>query len=83
MKAIHPDDRARAERLWRESVAARRNVNAEFRIVDARGGWRWTNVRAVPLSAPDGSVAKWVAVSIDIHDLHSTASGGARLPAST
>lgn len=66
LDAIHPDDRAYAERQWREAVAARRPVNAEFRLRRAEGGWRWTNVRAAPLIRPDGEVAKWVGMNIDI-----------------
>jgi PAS domain S-box-containing protein len=68
MNAIHPDDREPAERLWREAVAARQNVSAELRLLNAKGGWRWTRMRAVPLLDPDGAVAKWVGVSIDVHD---------------
>ncbi|GIH93360.1 chemotaxis protein CheB [Planobispora siamensis] len=66
LDAVHPDDREQVERRWRESVIARREVNAEFRLRHATGGWRWTNLRAVPLRGDDGSVRKWVAMNIDI-----------------
>ncbi len=49
--AIHPDDRAYAERQWREAMVARTLVNAEFRLRSPDGGWRWTNVRAAPVLA--------------------------------
>jgi PAS domain S-box-containing protein len=68
MSSIHPDDREPAERLWREAVAARQNVNAELRVLDAKGGWRWTNLRAAPLLGPDGTVARWVGMCLDVHD---------------
>jgi PAS domain S-box-containing protein len=45
LSAIHPDDRAYAERQWREAMAARSPVNAEFRLHAPDGAWRWTNVR--------------------------------------
>jgi PAS domain S-box-containing protein len=64
--AIHPDDRAEAERQWREAVRERRPLDAEARLRRAGGGWRWTNVHAVPLLAPDGTVRKWVGMNIDI-----------------
>lgn len=67
VNAIHPDDRACAERNWSEAVAAQRNVDGEFRLRCADGTWRWTNVRAAPLRAPDGSVRKWVGMNVDIH----------------
>jgi PAS domain S-box-containing protein len=66
VNAVHPDDRGFAERQWREAVAAGRDVNAEFRLKCARGGWRWTNVRATPLLNADGSIRKWVGMNIDI-----------------
>ncbi|NJC34283.1 PAS domain S-box-containing protein [Sphingomonas jejuensis] len=64
--AIHPDDRAFAERQWRASVAARRLVDAEFRLQAPDGGWRWTNVRAAPMLAADGRIARWLGMNIDI-----------------
>lgn len=60
LDAIHPDDRAYAERQWREAVAARALVDAEFRLRAADGGWRWTNVRAAPVIDAEGKIAKWV-----------------------
>ena len=68
-RAIHPDDRADAERQWRAAVAAAHDVNAEFRLRHAgTGTWRWTNMRAVPLVRGDGSIEKWIGMNIDIHD---------------
>ena len=64
--AVHPDDRAYAERQWREAVAAKREVDAEFRLRRAEGGWRWTAVRAAPILGGDGGIRKWVGMSIDI-----------------
>lgn len=49
LDAIHPEDRAYAERQWREAVAAKAPVDAEFRLRSPDGGWRWTNLRAAPV----------------------------------
>jgi PAS domain S-box-containing protein len=68
--AIHPDDRPQAERQWREAVAEGREVNGEFRLRCAAGGWRWTKVRAAPVPGPDGEIRKWVGMNIDITDWH-------------
>jgi len=40
VNAIHPDDRLYAKRQWREAVAARRQIDAEFRLRRADGGGR-------------------------------------------
>jgi PAS domain S-box-containing protein len=65
--AIHPEDRAYALGQWRDSAAAGRDVDTEFRLKHKDEGWRWTNVRATPVRAPDGTILKWVGMNIDIH----------------
>ena len=64
--AIHPEDHDNAWHQWHEAVTRGRPVNAEFRLMKAGNGWRWTNVRAEPLRGPGGSVLKWVGMNIDI-----------------
>jgi PAS domain S-box-containing protein len=64
--AIHPDERAYAERQWREAIAARGFVDAEFRVRAPDGSWRWTNVRAAPVLDATGRIEKWVGMNIDI-----------------
>lgn len=60
--AVHPDDRNYALRQWREAVAANRNVDAEFRLRSAQGGWRWTNKVLEPVLLGACSNTSWVAV---------------------
>ncbi|WP_152046914.1 PAS domain-containing protein [Aureimonas psammosilenae] len=67
LNAIHPDDRAHAEQHWREAIAARKFVDAEFRLRAPDGGWRWTNVRAAPVLDAAGNIEKWAGMNIDIH----------------
>lgn len=68
LNAIHPDDRAYADRQWRKAVAERAPLDSEFRLRAPHGGWRWTNVRAAPVLDEDGDVEKWVGMNIDIDD---------------
>jgi len=56
--AIHPDDRAYAERQWAEATPTQGFVNAEFRLRAPDGGWRWTNVRAAPVRDAAGRIRK-------------------------
>ncbi|HVK52990.1 MAG TPA: PAS domain-containing protein [Pseudoxanthomonas sp.] len=67
LDVIHPEDQAFAEGQWLDAVAHPRQVDAEFRLRSAKGGWRWTNVRAVPLLDEQGAVIKWVGMNIDIN----------------
>jgi PAS domain S-box-containing protein len=69
LDAVHPEDQADAERRWRDAVAKRTLMDAEFRLRTPTGDWRWTNLRAVPLQlGDDGSVRKWLGMNIDISE---------------
>ncbi len=68
LDAIHPDDRAYAERQWREAIAVCGLVNADFRLRAPDGGWRWTNVRAAPVIDEAGRIEKWAGINIDIDE---------------
>ncbi|QDA35686.1 PAS domain S-box protein (plasmid) [Paracoccus liaowanqingii] len=78
LDAIHPDDRAYAEQQWREAIAARAPVNADFRLRVPGNGWRWTNVRAAPRFGSEGHIEKWVGINIDI-DSHKRAENELRI----
>ena len=66
LDAIHPDDRGHAEQQWREAMATHGVVDAEFRLRAPDGGWRWTNVRAVPALDANGNVEKWAGINLDV-----------------
>ncbi|MFC0250736.1 PAS domain S-box protein [Massilia consociata] len=66
--AIHPDDRAGVMQLWREAVAGKRAVSAEFRLRSREGGWCWTNMRAAPQVGADGAIQRWIGMNIDIDE---------------
>lgn len=68
LDAVHPDDREHAEREWRERISAGNRVEAEFRLRDPEGGWRWTNLRAAPVRDAEGRAVKWVGMNFDITD---------------
>lgn len=67
LQAVHPDDRARVEVDWERAVGAEEPWESEFRLRHAAsGGWRVTEVRALPVRSANGSVREWVAMSTDI-----------------
>jgi signal transduction histidine kinase len=63
---IHPDDRPRAEREWRDALEEGRNVDVEIRVKAPEGRYRWINMRASPFVSVDGTIRKWVGMNIDI-----------------
>jgi len=67
--AIHPDDREDIKGRWHAAVAAGCAIDAEYRLWNAASeAWRWSNVRVVPITRPDGTVRKWAGVNIDVTD---------------
>lgn len=78
LDAVHPEDRERAGRQWRDAVARRGVVDAVFRLSRPEGGWRWTRVRAEPLFNIDGSVRKWVGMNVEAE---TGVAGGTSAPA--
>ncbi len=66
LDALHPDDRERVASEWRHGVETRTAVSTEFRLRHVSGEWRWTWVRALPITRPDGSVKEWVGMNADI-----------------
>ncbi|WP_375444788.1 PAS domain S-box protein [uncultured Fibrella sp.] len=68
VNAVHPDQQSYALQNWREAIRTHTWVNAEFRLRNPAGGWRWTNVRAAPVLDANGEVSKWVGMNIDISE---------------
>lgn len=66
LDAVHPDDRTRAAEAWGASVASQAIYDVDYRVRRADGEYRWTNVRAVPLRHPDGSVREWIGTNTDV-----------------
>jgi PAS domain S-box-containing protein len=68
LDALHPGDRPRVERIWREAHASRRTYEAEYRIRLAEGGYRWYQARGVPMFDEQGEVREWVGTFADVHE---------------
>jgi PAS domain S-box-containing protein len=65
---IHPDDLARTEDAWYESIHHGAPYDIEFRLRGADGRYRWFLVRGRALRGFDGSVAGWFGTCTDIDD---------------
>lgn len=69
LDAIHPDDRERTVKVWKQALASKEIYEAEFRVFTATSReYRWFSVRGVPVLNEDGSVREWIGANTDIHE---------------
>ena len=65
LQSIHPEDRERVERDWRECVRTGKIFDDRYRIRTKGGSYRHYDVRAVPIER-DGKIVEWVGASSDV-----------------
>ena len=65
---VHPDDSEEVETNWIRSFKGGEKYEAEFRMRDRDGNYRWFRARAVPIRDPDEHIIKWYGSCSDIHD---------------
>ena len=66
LKCVHPDDRERVGKAWREALRERRPMEMEYRLRRNDGEWRDVLSRAVPVMEEDGAVREWVRSVTDV-----------------
>jgi formate hydrogenlyase transcriptional activator len=67
-RILHPDDRERVLKAWRESAATGKPFEQEVRRRGADGQYRWFLGRGVPLKNSEGRVVRWYGTNTDIED---------------
>jgi PAS domain S-box-containing protein len=65
LESIHPEDRERVDRDWRECVRTGKIFDDRYRIRTKGGSYRHYDVRAVPIER-DGKIVEWVGASSDV-----------------
>jgi PAS domain S-box-containing protein len=65
LETLHPEDRERVERDWRECVRTGKVFDDRYRIRTKAGSYRHYDVRAVPIER-DGKIVEWVGASTDV-----------------
>ena len=72
---LHPDDHDESRRAWSNCLRSGCAGEANFRIRNAQGGYRWFVSRAEPLRASDGTL-RWTPCGRGVRTTMSTASSG-------
>jgi len=70
LDAVHPADRAAAERVFVDANAGRAPYQLDFRLRAASGDYRWVTDAGSPRFAEDGAFLGYVGSVVDIHDRH-------------
>ncbi|MGZ3673853.1 MAG: PAS domain-containing sensor histidine kinase [Ktedonobacterales bacterium] len=66
LDAVHPDDRVRTERLWKQATTGDIPFEMECRVRRYDGTYCWFAVRTAPVRRANGDVGEWVsAASVD------------------
>src|SRR5579875_225593 len=65
LDSIHPEDRERVERDWRDCLRTGRIFDDRFRIRTRAGAYRHYDVHAVPIER-NGKIAEWVGACTDV-----------------
>ncbi|MGH8094487.1 MAG: PAS domain S-box protein [Chthoniobacterales bacterium] len=63
---LHPDDKERVLRAWKESVENGTPYGQEERHLGANGEYRWFLCRGLPLKNADGRIERWYGANTDI-----------------
>ncbi|KFE71174.1 PAS domain-containing protein [Hyalangium minutum] len=66
LDAVHPEDREKAARAWREAVERQGAYEVEYRLRRPDGSYSITGARAVPVRNENGSVREWVGITTDL-----------------
>jgi len=67
--AIHPGERAKVSRAWRQAFCEGRALDVEVRQWrEAAKTYRWVQAHIVPVPGPDGAVHEWIGALTDIHE---------------
>ncbi len=69
LDTVHPDDRARVEEHYRLTSLEQRGFTFEFRMRRHDGVYRHLLQIAIPRWAADGTLAGFLGVDVDVHDI--------------
>lgn len=68
MNSIHHDDRDRVGRLVNQAVEAGGRYEADYRVTDGAGGWRWVNARGQVERDHADQMVRFPGVVIEVTD---------------
>lgn len=68
LNAIHPDDMESVNEIWNKSVQNKSFYQAECRLKNSKGNYRYIIAKGTPIIDINGNVKEWIGTNTDIHD---------------
>lgn len=68
MRALHPDDQARTQDLWRQCLADKSDYRTEYRLRTSDGDYRYMTALGTPVIDRDGVIREWIGFNTDISE---------------
>lgn len=68
MDYVHPADRESIKDHWTRCIQSGDLYEAEYRIRQKEGEYRWFRARAIPIRDQEGAIVRWYGTCSDIHD---------------
>ena len=75
-EALHPDDRERVRAAWNTAFVHGQPYNIDLRIRGIDGIHRWFNARAAPMRSTEGTIVRWVGITLRLNDVPINGRGG-------
>lgn len=66
---FHPEDRARIDELWGNSLKTGRPYEIEYRLRSKDGTYHWVLGRALPVRGTNNEIIKWMGTCTDIDEV--------------
>ncbi|WP_022824515.1 PAS domain-containing protein [Hymenobacter norwichensis] len=64
----HPDDLPQQQQQWHQALRTGQPYQAEARLRDQEGNFRWFLIRAQPFRNEQGVITKWFGSNTDVHE---------------
>lgn len=65
---VHPDDRERVTKLWKDCLETGKPYEAQYRLKHVSGGYKWILSRGEPDVDSNGKPLRWYGTCTDIND---------------
>jgi PAS domain S-box-containing protein len=67
-KIVHPDDKKKADKNWKNALKKGTNFEMELRILDKNQHYNWHLSRVKAIRESDGKISHWIGINTEIHN---------------